>query len=196
MSKRIEFYFDLGSPTAYLAHTQLKKYAETYGAEIEFKPMLLGAIHKATNNVSPAMVKHKGEYLMQHDMPRFIRRYAVPFKFNRHFPIKTLPLMRGCIAAAELGCLSEYVDLMFRGIWVDGLNLGDLEVIKDTLTKAGLDAEKLLTLADSEEVKQKLKQDTDAALERGIFGAPTMFIGKEMYFGQDRLDFIEAELSA
>ena len=144
MSKQIEFYFDFGSPTAYLAYTQLKKYSQEYGAEIVYKPMLLGAVHKATKNLAPFMVPSKSQYLMRHDMPRYIRRYGVPFGLNTNFPINTLPLMRGCMAAAKLDCLEQYIDVVYTAFWVKGLNMGDLEVIKEVLTEGGLDADKIL----------------------------------------------------
>lgn len=195
MSKTIDFYFDLGSPTAYLAYIQLKKYAEQYAAQINYKPILLGAVMKATNNIPPAMVKNKGRYMLKHDMPRYIRRYGVPFQMNSHFPINTLPVMRGCIAAEQLGCFDAYLELMFNAVWVDNKNLNDLAVIQETLSGAGMDVAQFLSLVSDDKVKQTLKDTTEEAIERGVFGAPTMFIGDEMYFGQDRLDFIEAELS-
>ena len=196
MSKTIDFYFDFGSPAAYLAYTQLKKYAEEYGATINYKPVLLGAILKATNNIAPALVKNKGVYMLKHDIPRFVSRYDVPFKMNSHFPIQTLPMMRGYFVAEQLGCLDEYLDLGFKSIWVDNKNLNDPAVIQETLSNVGIDVGQFLTQVASDEIKQALREATDAALERGVFGAPTMFIGDDMYFGQDRLDFVEAELSA
>ena len=194
MSKKIEFFFDFGSPTAYLAHTQLAGIAKKHNAELVYEPILLGGVHKATNNTPPGLVPAKGKYMLLQDLPRFIKRYSVPFKMNPHFPVNTLAIMRGCYAAKELGIFNEYIDLMFDGMWVKGFNLGDQEVLKNTLNEAGLDAEKILGLISEDSIKAQLKENTEIAVKKGCFGAPTMFIGDEMYFGQDRLDFIEESL--
>jgi 2-hydroxychromene-2-carboxylate isomerase len=195
MSKTIEFYFDVGSPTAYLAHTQLKKIADKYNANLVYEPILLGAVHKATNNTPPGLVPAKGRYMLTQDLPRYIKRYAVPFTMNRFFPVNTLTLMRGCYAAKKLDCFEQYVDLVFDAMWVKSLNMGDQAVLISTLQEAGIDAEKLLALTAEDSIKEALKATTSKAVEKGIFGAPTMFIGNNMYFGQDRLDFIEEELA-
>lgn len=196
MTKKIEFYFDFGSSTAFLAYKELQKLARAYYAEIEFKPMLLGAVFKATNNIAPGTVQAKGMYMLRHDIPRFVKRYNVEFKMNPHFPVNTLMIMRGCFAAKQMGCFDEYVDCIFDGMWVKGADLSKEEVFKDTLSSTGIDAHKLLDLIGSEAIKEELKTHTEAAIKKGCFGAPTMFIGDEMFFGQDRLDFIEEELSS
>ncbi len=195
MTKTIEFYFDFGSPTAYLAHTQLKKMAEKHGAQLVYEPMLLGAVHKATNNIPPGLVPLKGRYMLMHDLPRFVRRYGVPFKMNPHFPINTLGLMRGCFAARALDCFDTYVDAVFNAVWVDGLKMGDEGVFRDALNVAGLDADRLIALTSETSIKEALKANTDKAVSKGCFGAPVMFVGDEMFFGQDRLDFLEEALA-
>lgn len=195
MQKVIEFFFDLGSPTAFLAHTQLKKLAEKYNAKLEYEPILLGAVHKATNNLSPALVPAKGRYMLMQDLPRFVKRYNVEFKMNPHFPINTLSLMRGCYAAKEMGCFQQYVDIMFDAMWVKGLNLGDETLFIAELDQAGIDSKKMMALIGNESIKDKLKENTSKAVAKGVFGAPIMYIGDQMYFGQDRLDFIEEELA-
>ena len=194
MSKTLEFYFDFGSPTAYLAYKRLLQLSDEYGLAVEYKPMLLGGVFKATANTSPVAIPAKGAYMMQHDLPRFAKRYGVPLNFNPHFPINTLNLMRGAIAAQRLECLDAYLAAMYDAVWVDGKNMGEGEVIAAALDEAGLDAQAIMALSQDPEVKAELISNTEAAVERGLFGAPTLFMDGEMYFGQDRLDFVEAAL--
>ena len=196
MSKTLEFYFDFGSPTAYLAHKRLQQLSAQYDLLIDYKPMLLGGVFKATGNTTPVAIPAKGQYMLAHDLPRFARRYNVPLNINPHFPINTLHLMRAAIAAQRLDCMPAYVDAMFDAVWVDGKNMGELDVIAQTLADNELDSEALMALSQDPEVKAQLISNTDAAVERGVFGAPTLFMDGEMYFGQDRLDFIEEALQA
>ena len=195
MSKTLEFYFDFGSPTTYLAHKRLQQLREQYDLEIVYKPVLLGGLFKATGNTTPVAVPAKGKYMLESDLPRFAKRYGVPLAFNPHFPINTLNLMRGAIAAQRLDCLGPYVDAMYDAVWVAGENMGDPEVIARVLTDNQLDATALLELAQDPEVKAELATNTEEAVERGAFGAPTMYMDGEMYFGQDRLDFVEEALA-
>ena len=194
MSRTVEVSFEFGSPTAYLAYRRLRQLAQAYGLTIEYRPMLLGGVFKATGNTSPVAIPAKGEYMLKHDLPRFARRYGVPLNFNPHFPINTLNLMRGAIAAMRLGCFDAYADAVYDAIWVGEKNMGDPDVVADTLTAAGLDADALLGLSQEPEVKSELVKATEEAVARGVFGAPTLFMDGEMYFGQDRLDFIEEAL--
>jgi 2-hydroxychromene-2-carboxylate isomerase len=194
VTKSVEFYFDFGSPTAYLAYRRLRQLAQAYGLRIEYRPMLLGGVFKATGNTSPVAIPAKGQYMLQYDLPRFARRYGVTLRFNPHFPINTLNLMRGAIAAQRLGCFDTYVDAVYEATWVGEKNMGDPEVVAATLAAAGLDAEALLALSQDPQVKSELAEATEAAVARGVFGAPTLFMDGEMYFGQDRLDFIEEAL--
>lgn len=191
MSTTIEFYFDLGSPMAYLAHKRFDYLREQYDVDIQYRPMLLGGVHKATKNSPPIAVPLKGMYMLQHDLPRFVKRYQVPFKMNPHFPINTLPLMRGCFAAEKLGVADKYTDVMFDALWNKGLNMADPEVITQVLNDNDLPTAELLAGTQDPEIKQQLIDATEAAVKRNCFGAPTMFVGKEMFFGQDRLDFVE-----
>ena len=197
MTKTIEFYFDFGSPTAYLAWTQLPKLAAEAGAELVYKPVLLGGIFQATHNASPMEVPPKGKYML-HDLARFAARYGVPMRFNPHFPINTLQMMRGAIGVQrrQPERFAAYVETLYRGIWVDGLNLGDPAVLGATLAQAGFEPQALLALIGDPEVKELLKTETAAAVQRGLFGVPVMFVGKDMYFGQDRLDFVREALAA
>ncbi|MFB1033804.1 MAG: 2-hydroxychromene-2-carboxylate isomerase [Sinobacterium sp.] len=194
MSITVDFYFDFGSPTAYLAYKRLRQLKQQYTFEINYKPVLLGGIFKASDNQSPVANPAKGAYMLTHDLPRFAERYNVPLKFNPFFPINTLPLMRGAYAAIEEGCFEAYVEALYIGLWQDELNLGDVEIIKATLEAAGLDANKLMALTQQQHIKDALMATTEEVVARGAFGAPTMYIGDEMFFGQDRIDFIEERL--
>lgn len=196
MTKTIEFYFDFGSPTAYLAYRRLIQLQGQYGAKIEYCPMLLGGIFKATGNNSPIMVPAKGQYMGRYDLPRFAKRYDVEFNHNPHFPINTLYLMRGFLAAEEMGKSPEYLNAVFSAMWIDQQNMGDIDTVKTVLNIANIDAEALLQISETAAIKSALIEKTEAAVKRGIFGAPTMFMSDEMYFGQDRLDFIEENLQA
>lgn len=195
MAKTVVFYFDFGSPTAYLAHTQLPAIAERTGAKLECRPMLLGGVFQAMGNASPAAVPAKGTY-MDRDVPRCAAHFGVPYQSNPHFPVNTLGIMRGAIAAREDGALRPYMDVMYQAMWVDQKNMADPAVIAEVLESAGLDVDKLVARVQDPAVKEKLKTETAGAVERGVFGAPTMFVGDEMFFGQDRLDYVERELAS
>lgn len=196
MSKSVEFYFDFGSPTAYLAHKRLGQLSKQYDLQVLYMPMLLGGVFKATGNASPVAIPAKGKYMLEQDLPRFARRYGVPLNFNPHFPINTLSLMRGAIAAQRLGCMEAYVNLAFDAVWVQEKNMGDPAIVCQALTEAGLDADGLIALSQDPDVKAELVAATEAAVARGVFGAPTLFLDGAMYFGQDRLDFIEEAIKA
>ncbi|MCP5432363.1 MAG: 2-hydroxychromene-2-carboxylate isomerase [Alphaproteobacteria bacterium] len=193
MSKTIEFFFDVGSPTSYLAWTQLPKIAARNGAALRFRPMLLGGVFKATGNASPAAIPAKAQY-MNADMARFAKRYGVRLGGNRHFPVNTLAIMRMATAAEAEGRLEPFLAAIYPAMWVDGENLGEEAVLRGVLGRAGLDADALFAAAARDDVKARLKETTEEAVSRGVFGAPTCFVGTEMFFGQDRLDFIEEAL--
>ena len=196
MSKTVEFYFDFGSPTAYLAHKRLGQLCAEYPLEVIYKPMLLGGVFKATGNASPIATPAKGEYMLVHDLPRFARRYGVALNMNLYFPINTLNLMRAALAAKQLECEEPFVNAVYDAVWIDGKNMGDADVVAEVLSANELDARALLELAQAPEIKTALITETEAAVARGVFGAPTFFMAGEMYFGQDRLDFIEEALQA
>jgi 2-hydroxychromene-2-carboxylate isomerase len=195
MSKTVEFYFDFGSPAAYLAATQLPHLCADTGADLVWKPMLLGGVFQATGNHSPAEIKPKGPYLNA-DLKRFAKRYGVPFEHNPHFPINTLTLMRGAIGLQthQPHRFVDYVTAMFQAIWVDARNMNDAATVGAALQGAGFDAAVVLSLTAQQDVKDGLKAATQEAVERGVFGAPTMFVGSEMFWGQDRLDFVREAL--
>jgi 2-hydroxychromene-2-carboxylate isomerase len=190
----LDFYFDFGSPASYLAYKRIRQLESEYDLTVHWRPMLLGGVFKATGNVSPVSVPAKGEYMIRHDFPRFAKRYGVPMQFNPHFPINTLNLMRAAIAAQQLECFDAYADAIFDAMWQEQLNLGDIELVAKVLSDSGLDAKALMNLSQEPDIKAALIANTEAAVSRGVFGAPTMFVGDEMYFGQDRLDFIEAAI--
>ena len=195
MSKSVEFFFDVGSPTVYLAATQLSKIAGRHGATVLWRPFLLGGVFKATGNVSPATVPAKSRY-MGDDLERFARRYEVPFLFNPFFPVNTLALMRGAVAYQQQGRLDQYIEAIFSAMWVTGKNMNEPTIVAEVLDTIGIGAQEFLVAIAAQDVKDKLKNNTEEAVKRGAFGAPTVFVGDEMFFGQDRLDFVEAALAA
>ena len=195
MSKTVEFFFDLGSPASYLAHTQLPDLCRETGATLVYRPMLLGGVFQATGNASPAMIPAKGRYMIR-DLARFAERYGVPMRFNPHFPINTLTLMRLLVALQlyQVERFDDALQALFRAIWVDGVNMGDPARVAGVLVAAGFDAAALQAQAAEPAVKDTLKATTEEAVKRGVFGAPTCFVGGEMFFGQDRLDFVREAL--
>jgi len=196
MSKAVEFFFDVGSPTTYLAWTQLPALCAKAGATLVYRPTLLGGVFQATGNASPANVAAKGRY-MNDDMARFAVRYGVPLVVNPHFPINTLTLMRGA-AGVQLRMparLDDYLRGVFKAMWVDGLNMNDPAVAAQALHAAGFDPAEVIALTNDAEVKAALRATTEEAVARGVFGAPTMFVGDTMFFGQDRLDFVREALA-
>jgi 2-hydroxychromene-2-carboxylate isomerase len=194
MTKTVEFYFDVGSPTAYLAHKRLQQLKQQYDCIIDYHPVLLGGLFKASGNSSPVMVPAKGRYMMVDDLPRFAKLYDVPLNNNPHFPINTLNLMRGAVALLDGEYFETYIDAVFNAIWVDSKNMANIETVTEVLSSAGLNPQAILTSTQSPDVKETLITNTGKAVERGLFGAPTMFMDGEMFFGQDRLQFVEAAL--
>ncbi len=193
MSKQIEFFFDVGSPASYLAWTQLPALAERHGATLVYRPMLLGGVFQATGNQSPASIEAKGNYTRT-DFQRFARRYGVTLNHNPYFPINTLQLMRGAEALRETDQLQPYLTAVFTAMWVDEQDMGQPEVVGKVLAAAAFDPSALMEHLSDPKVKQGLKETTEEAVRRGVFGAPTIFIDDEMFFGQDRMDFIEEKL--
>ncbi len=193
--KRLEFFFDYGSPYSYLANTQLPALRERTGCELVYRPMLLGGVFKATGNRSPAMepVEAKRRYGGV-EMGRWVAYYGVAFKANPHFPIDTLRIMRAAHAAQRAGVFGAFHAALYPSFWVEEKNLGDEAVLTAVLEAAGLDGKALLQAAADPEIKMALRETTDEAVARGAFGAPTFFIGDEMFFGADRLPFVEKAL--
>lgn len=195
MTKTVEFYFDLGSPATYLAYTQLPKICADTHSELIYIPMLLGGVFKATGNASPAMIPAKGRYMFQ-DLDRYAKRYDVPLKFNPHFPINTLLLMRA-VTGIQLRLpehFQAFIECLSTALWVDGRSMDEPATVAAVLSEHGFDPDEVLMWANDESVKVVLKDNTEMAIKRGVFGAPSMFIGNQMFFGQDRLEFVEEAL--
>jgi len=193
----VEFFFDVGSPASYLAWTQLPRLAAETNAVVIWRPMLLGGVFKATGNASPVNVPAKGRW-MGDDLQRWARRYGVQFGLNPNFPINTLTLMRGA-AGMQMHHPERflgYVDAIYRAMFETPRNLGDADVLVATLREAGFDPAEFATLVADPEVKAGLIATTEEAVARGVFGAPTFFVGEQMFFGQDRLEFVREALTA
>jgi len=200
MRPKIEFIFDFASPNAYLAYRALPPILERTGAELKLVPCLLGGVFKATNNKAPfiamAPIKGRFEYELL-EIRRFVAKHKLDkYRLNPHFPVNSLMLIRGYIAAEEAGVAAPYLEMGLSGMWEDGLKLDDPEVLKAAIDAAGLDAASLMAAAQSEPIKKKLADNTAAAVEHGVFGAPTFFVGKEMFFGKERLGQVEEAVMA
>lgn len=198
MTKTLDFIFDFGSPNAYLSYKTLPPILQRTGAELNLIPCLLGGIFKSTGNQAPMLafggIQGKLDY-EQLETRRFIAKHGLTdFKFNPHFPVNTLILMRAAIAAEQDGQLEAYVEAGLKAMWEDGLKMDDPEVFAAAMTDAGLDGAALLERTQDPDVKAKLVANTAAAVERGAFGIPTFYVGDEMFFGKERLPQVEDEL--
>ncbi len=189
--KSFDFIYDFASPNVYLMHKIMGQIEDRSGAKARYVPVLLGGIFRLTENTPPLVqfkdVKGKIEY-NRRVMARFIEKYDIPFQFNPHFPVMTTPVMRGAIFAQDKDYYGQYLDLCFDAVWQHQLNMGDLEVIENTLEKAGLPAAQIIEGIQSPQAKEGLFATTQAAVDRGAFGAPMMFVGDEPFFGKDSLD--------
>ena len=200
MSVRVEFHFDFGSPNAYLAHLVIPAISRRTGVHFEYVPVLLGGVFKATGNVSPAVslrgIKNKGEYA-QLETRRFLAKHGITrYAMNPFFPVNTLQIMRGAIAAKRLGCSERYVDEVYRHMWAEPRKLDDPAVIRAALAESGLPADELLALASDPGVKQELIANTERSVARGTFGSPSFYVEDELFFGKDRLREVEEEIEA
>jgi 2-hydroxychromene-2-carboxylate isomerase len=197
---RIEFHFDFGSPNAYLSHLVIPEIERRQGVKFDYVPVLLGGVYKLTGNRSPAEsfagIRNKPEY-QQIETERFIRRNGITrFKRNPFFPVNTLMIMRGSVAAQKLGIFERYVDEIYRHMWSEPKKLDDPAVLRAALVESSLPADKLFELAQTQEVKDGLLANTQRSVERGTFGSPTFFVGDEIYFGKDKLREVEQEIAA
>ena len=198
--KKVEFLFDFGSPNAYLCHLVIPELERRTGVTFTYVPILLGGIFKATGNRSPAEstagIKNKPEY-ERLEINRFVKRHRIEnFQMNPFFPVNTLVLMRGAVAAGRLGVFESYLDEVYRHMWSNPKKMDDPAVLRAALAESGLDGEALLALTQTQDVKNELAANTQRAVERGAFGSPTFFIDDEIYFGKDRLDEVEAAILA
>ena len=196
----LEFHFDFGSPNAYLAHLVIPAIENRTGIAFAYVPVLLGGVFKATGNVSPAVslrwIQNKPQYEAL-EMRRFVARHGITrFAQNPHFPVNTLQIMRGAVAAQRLGCFARYVDEIYRHMWADPKKMDEPEVIRAALLESGLAADELLARAADPDVKQELIANTERAVARGVFGSPSFFVGDELFFGKDRLREVEEEIEA
>ena len=194
--KSVEFYFDLGSPYSYLAYYRLLQIAEQQEIQIVYKPILLGGVFKATGNRSPIEIPVKGAYSIL-DMQRWAEYYHIPMQMNPHFPMNTLTLMR-ILTGVQLLHLEKFeqvLKLLFDAMFGTPQNLNEPTVLAEVLKPSGFSVEDIMSIVQSDVVKQKLITETEQAIQRGIFGAPTFFVGDEMYWGQDRLHFVEQALN-
>jgi len=194
MSK-VEFHFDFGSPNAYFAHKLIPAIEQRTGATFSYVPVLLGGVFKLTNNQAPMVqfkgIKNKLEY-QRLEIDRFIKKHGLTqFKMNPHFPINTVQIMRGAVAADMDGMFAVYVDAVFRHVWEQGRKMDDPEVIRAALDEAGLNGVGTLQPIQDQAVKDRLLKNTEGSVARGTFGSPTFFVGEEIFFGKDRLGDVE-----
>jgi 2-hydroxychromene-2-carboxylate isomerase len=197
--RTVEFHFDFGSPNAYLSHLVIPEIERRTGAAFVCVPILLGGVFKLTNNRSPAEslagIRNKPEY-QRLEIARFIKRHGITrFRQNPHFPVNTLVLMRGAVAASRLGRFERYVDEVFRHMWAEPKKMDDPGVLRAALTESGLDADAILELTQAQDVKDELLANTQRSVERGTFGSPTFFVDDEIYFGKDRLRDVEEAIT-
>ena len=198
MTVKVEFHFDFGSPNAYLSHLVIPEIEARTGVSFRYVPVLLGGVFKATGNASPAVtlqgIKNKGEY-QGLEMQRFIAKHGITsFQSNPHFPVNTLQVMRGAIAAQRLGCFERYVDEVYRHMWSEPKKMDEPDVIRAALAESGLPVDDLMAAMQDPEVKQELIRNTEDSVSRGVFGSPSFFVGDELYFGKDRLRDVEEEI--
>jgi len=210
--KTLEFYYDFASPMAYLGYFRLLKMQQSIRFTVHYKPILLGALHKGSGNVPPGLVPAKGDFMLK-DIERHSAYYDIPFQFNEYFPVNCISALRGaiflgntegesCFKANDIcknndqniTMIEHYLRTMFIAVWRDNKNIADTKVFESVLEHAGLDSVNILKGIQDFSVKDQLKCNTEEALQRGAFGAPTFYLDDEMYFGQDRLDFIERAL--
>jgi 2-hydroxychromene-2-carboxylate isomerase len=198
MPAKVEFHFDFGSPNAYLAHKLIPQIEQRTGARFDYVPILLGGVFKLTNNQPPMVqfkgIKNKSEY-QKLEMRRFIAKHALSrFKMNPHFPVNTVQIMRGALAAGPH--FARFVDVVFQAMWEDGKKMDDPEVIRATLDAAGLEGQATLARIGAQDIKDALIKNTESSVARGTFGAPTFYVGEAIFFGKDSLGAVEEEIIA
>lgn len=195
---QVEFHFDFGSPNAYFSHLVIPSIEARTGVTFQYKPVLLGGLFKLANNQPPmvanANIPAKQKYA-QRETERFIARHNIKkYKRNPFFPVNTLKIMRGCIAAQELDCFSQYVDVVFSSMWEQEQNMADDQTILNCLNQAGLDGAQILELIQTQHIKDQLVANTDRSFAMGAFGSPTYFVDGDIYFGKDKLDEVEQQI--
>jgi 2-hydroxychromene-2-carboxylate isomerase len=190
MKKKIEFYYDFGSPYSYLASTQIERICEKYEAELEWRPFLLGGVFKEAGNRSPLEVPNKEAYMIK-DLANWAKHYGVQLNFPDLFPLNSVKPMRGALAANEKGRIRDYTHNLFRLYWIEGCDLNQDEVLKNAVSEIGMEVDWFLQRIGEQEIKDKLRDETTEAVKRGAFGAPTFYVDEKIFWGNDRLIFVE-----
>ena len=190
--KKIDFYFDISSPYSYLAHTQLRKFEKETGEKINYMPIFLGGLHRLADIHAPGLNPYKGKYLIK-DLKLFADKYKVNYQFNRYFPIKSIYIMRGALVAEQNNYFHNYIDKFFIAAWVDSLNLNDEKIFEKFLKNMNINFAYFFQKLSDPTIKDDLKNKTEAAFKKGIFGAPTFVVNGKMFWGQDRLEFVFKE---
>ena len=193
MGKKVEFYYDFSSPYTYIASTRIEKICEDNGAELEWKPFLLGGVFNEIGSIPAVQIDNKFRYLRQ-DFEESARYYGADFNFPELFPLNSVRSMRGAFAALEQNKLVEYNHEMFRLYWIQGIDLSKAEILGEAVSKIGIDSEWFVNRIAEQEIKDNLREETNIAVQRGVFGAPTMFVDEKMFWGNDRLDFLDRYL--
>jgi len=191
-NKKIDFYFDISSPYSYLAHTQLRKYEKETGERINYMPIFLGGLHRLAGITAPGLNPLRGKYLIK-DLKLFADKYKIKYQFNRYFPIQTIQIMRGAIVAGQNDYFQNYIDKFFVAAWVDSLNLNDEKIFEKFLKNMDINYSDFIKKLSDPKIKDELKDRTDTAFKKGIFGAPTFIVNGKMFWGQDRLEFVFKE---
>ena len=191
-NKKIDFYFDISSPYSYLAHTQIRKYEKETGEKINYMPIFLGGLHRLADITAPGLNPLKGKYLIK-DLKLFADKYKIKYQFNRYFPIKTIQIMRGAIVAGQNDYFQNYIDKFFIAAWIDSLNLNDEKIFEKFLKNMDINYSDFIQKLSDPKIKDELKDRTDTAFKKGIFGAPTFVVNGKMFWGQDRLEFVFKE---
>jgi 2-hydroxychromene-2-carboxylate isomerase len=199
MPAKVEFHFDFGSPNAYFAHRLIPAIEQRTGVGFSYQPILLGGVFKLTNNQPPMLqfkgIKNKLEY-QKLELTRFIKKHQLNrFQMNPHFPVNTVQIMRGAVAA-EADSFARYVEVTFQAMWEEGKKMDDPDIIRATLDAAGLDGGRMLQLIQQQSVKDRLLHNTENSVARGTFGVPTFYVGEEIFFGKDSLGEVEAAVVA
>ena len=191
-NQKIDFYFDISSPYSYLAHTQIRKYEKETGEKINYMPIFLGGLHRLADITAPGLNPLRGKYLIK-DLKLFADKYKIKYQFNRYFPIKTIQIMRGAIVAGQNDYFQNYIDKFFVAAWVDSLNLNDEKIFEKFLKNMDINYSDFIQKLSDPKIKDELKDRTDTAFKKGIFGAPTFVVNGKMFWGQDRLEFVFKE---
>jgi len=190
--KKIDFYFDISSPYSYLAHEQIKLFEKENKYKSNYMPVFLGGLHQMANITAPGLNPSRAKHMIK-DLKICADWYKIKFQFNRYFPLKTINIMRGAIVAENEGFLNNYIDKFFKAAWVDSLNLNDEKILEKFIKNMDINPKNFFEKIKNQAVKEDLKNRTDTAFKKGVFGAPTFIVGSKIFFGQDRLEFVYRE---